>query len=82
MIKVLFFAKLRETLGCGELSVEPAGEDTTESIRQRLMADHPNWQEALSDEQLLIAVNQNLCTQEQTVGDGDELAFFPPVTGG
>lgn len=82
MIKVLFFAKLRETLGCGELMLEAGSADTSETLRQRLIADNPAWQEALSDEQLLVAVNQNLCTEEQPVNDGDELAFFPPVTGG
>lgn len=82
MIKVLFFAKLRETLGCGELTLEPGIADTSETLRQRLIADNPAWREALSDEQLLVAVNQNLCTEEQPVNDGDELAFFPPVTGG
>lgn len=82
MIKVLFFAKLRETLGCAELAMSAEGGDTTESLRRRLIGDHPAWQEALSDEQLLIAVNQQLCSDEQALQDGDELAFFPPVTGG
>lgn len=82
MIKVLFFAKLRETLDCAELAMSAEGSDTTESLRRRLISDHPAWQEALSDEQLLVAVNQQLCTEEQALQDGDELAFFPPVTGG
>ena len=40
------------------------------------------WREALTDERLLVAVNQEVGDRQTAVADGDEVAWFPPVTGG
>jgi molybdopterin synthase sulfur carrier subunit len=82
MINVLFFARLREELDCPQVLLNPTGDLTVAKVRQRLMETHPEWQSALSDERLLTAVNQMLVHAEYPVDDGDEVAFFPPVTGG
>ena len=83
MIEILFFARLRETLGTGrlEISLDDAGE-TVESLVGRLRARGDVWDEALGAENVLCAVNQVQAGPGTAIADGDEVAFFPPVTGG
>ncbi|MDF2177020.1 molybdopterin synthase sulfur carrier subunit [Aliiglaciecola sp. CAU 1673] len=81
MIKVLFFARLREVLGCESLEL-PAQFPDMGSLRQTLMSRGQDWQEFLAPGATLGAVNQTLATDDTPLQDGDEVAFFPPVTGG
>lgn len=84
MIKVLFFASLRERLGTGseEIPAAVAG-DTVDALRQRLRQRGCPWAEALGEDQaLLTAVNQEMVGADRPIRAGDEVAFFPPVTGG
>ena len=84
MIRVLFFAGVRERLGVESIEVEAAdaGEDTR-SLRLFLAARGGVWVAALGEgERILVAVNQELTSLDTALADGDEIAFFPPVTGG
>ena len=74
MIKVLFFAQVRELVGTDATEVA-ADFPTVEALRDR-------WALALEDGKLLAAVNQTLVSFDHPLTDGDEVAFFPPVTGG
>lgn len=81
MFKILFFAQTRELIGLDEISLE--GEfKTAEEIRQHLSEKGERWALALEAGKLLVAVNQSLVPLESAVKNGDEIAFFPPVTGG
>lgn len=82
MIKVLFFARLREQLGCTELELAAADVADLTGLRSRLLELHPSWCEFLQSEKILTAHNQTLVKGNVVVNDGDEVAFFPPVTGG
>jgi molybdopterin synthase sulfur carrier subunit len=83
MIKVLFFARLREQLGTAELELPWSSEIATVRGLQQYLAEYrDNWGEILSAENIICAVNQEQADAEQAIADGDELAFFPPVTGG
>lgn len=84
MISLLYFARLRETLQTGAETLEPAPELTTVgAIVERLQGRGGVWQEVFAPEQtVLVAVNQEMCDLATAVKDGDEVAFFPPVTGG
>lgn len=83
MIKVLFFAKTKEVIGKGEHQLSDSeGFNTIDDIRLHLMELGDNYQSALSSEKLLVALNQTMVPASSNVGDGDEVAFFPPVTGG
>jgi molybdopterin synthase sulfur carrier subunit len=84
MIRLLYFASLREELGC-------AGEDypldgtgiKVSALRTRLAARDSTWNAALGPDRLLLAaINQELASPEALIKSGDEVAFFPPVTGG
>ncbi len=82
MIRVLYFASLRERLGsAGETLVDhPA---TLAELRGQLVARGGVWAEVFGEGQpVLAAVNQEMATAEQPLREGDEVGFFPPVTGG
>lgn len=80
MIRVLYFARLREALGCAEETLAQTPEHVA-ALLQFLQARDQHWQLALSNN-VLCAVNQTLARPDTLLHDGDEVAFFPPVTGG
>lgn len=82
MINVLFFAQVRELLGTDSLTLESNGLSTVEAVRQQLVARGDRWALALEEGKLLAAVNQTLTSFDHPLVAGDEVAFFPPVTGG
>ncbi|MDV5170478.1 molybdopterin synthase sulfur carrier subunit [Photobacterium rosenbergii] len=81
MINVLFFAQVKELVGVDRLEVA-ADFATAESLRQHLAEKGDKWQLALEQGKLLVAINQTISSLESEIKDGDEVAFFPPVTGG
>lgn len=81
MIQVLFFASLRERVGTANLNLEYTGERTVADVERHLLERGEKWQ-LLGEQDVLCAVNQTLCGKDAKVHDGDEIAFFPPVTGG
>ena len=82
-IKVLYFASLREALGAGaeELAL-PAGVTTLAGLRDHIAARGEPWAQLARTRNLRCAVNQAMAGFEAVVNEGDEVAFFPPVTGG
>lgn len=81
MIEILFFAQVRELIGVSSLQL-PADFSNVEALRQALCARGDRWALALESGKLLVAVNQTLVEASHPVNAGDEVAFFPPVTGG
>jgi len=84
MIKVLYFARLREQLGTtGEELPAAAKLATVGDLTAILRGRGGIWSDLLAeDETSLVAVNQEMARPETPIKDGDEVAFFPPVTGG
>ena len=84
MLKILYLARLREDLGMGEESLAlPAGVATVGALRAHLMARGGAWQAVLGENRSLrVAVNLDMAESGTTIRSGDEVAFFPPVTGG
>lgn len=84
MITVIYFARLREALGkASEQIALPAGVSDLESLRELLRKRGGAWAEELADNRpVRAAVNQDMARGNTAVSDGDEIAFFPPVTGG
>lgn len=84
MVRVLYFAKLREDLGKTSEEVALPGDVTTvAALRAHLMKRGATWQSALGQSRAVrIAVNQEMAEPGTPVRAGDEVAFFPPVTGG
>lgn len=84
MITVLYFARLRETLDTGsEQIVLPPAVQNLNDLRALLTARGGAWAQELAPNRAVRgAVNQSLADGNTHIGDGDEIAFFPPVTGG
>ncbi|HEX6319026.1 MAG TPA: molybdopterin converting factor subunit 1 [Burkholderiales bacterium] len=83
-VKVLFFAALREQLGTSGEDIElPAEVTSVAGLRAHLKARGGMYEKALADKSLVrIAVNQEMASPSRAIRAGDEVAFFPPVTGG
>lgn len=82
-IKVLYFAALRDALGRSEESlVLPPGVTTIEEL-QAFLADRGDvWQALRVGRNVRAARNQRMAQPSEAIMPGDEIAFFPPVTGG
>ena len=83
MIQLRYFASLRERLGIDAEDIEPTSGATVAELRAYLRTRGEPWDQALAEEQrILAAVNQEMARPDSAIADGDEVAFFPPVTGG
>lgn len=83
-MKVLYFAWLRQRIGTGEEDVTPPKDITTAgALMDWLAAKGDGYAEAFKDTSAVkIAVNQTFGNRDTPVSENDEVAFFPPVTGG
>jgi molybdopterin synthase sulfur carrier subunit len=84
MVTLLYFASLREKLDCAREEVAlPAATATVGDIVERLRARDGLWSEAFAPGRAWrVAVNQAMADLATPLKPGDEVAFFPPVTGG
>ena len=83
MITVLFFASLREELNTSRITVSHSNDiNNLADVLNIILTNNPSWASALSDEKLICAVNHKVSAMTSPVTDGDEVAFYPPVTGG
>lgn len=82
-VTVLYFAALREALGLASEQVELAeGVRSVAALREALHARGGDWVALAPGRNVRAAVNQELVSPQTALADGDEVAFFPPVTGG
>ena len=83
-IKVLYFASVKEKLGRNAEDVEvPAGIATVAALRAHLGSRGGAYAEVFSENKLIkAAVNEDMVAATAPIKAGDEVAFFPPVTGG
>jgi molybdopterin synthase sulfur carrier subunit len=85
MITILYFARFREKLGLAEeqFSLPETGPATVQSVLDTLAARGGVWQELFACERgVMAAINQEMAARDSAVFAEDELALFPPVTGG
>ncbi|MCB1667687.1 MAG: MoaD/ThiS family protein [Porticoccaceae bacterium] len=81
-MNILFFGNLREQLGTGQFNYTGSTPNTVGELRLALQQSNPDWQLPLADNNVLFAVNQNMADENTPISANDEIAFFPPVTGG
>ncbi|HEY3918727.1 MAG TPA: molybdopterin converting factor subunit 1 [Stellaceae bacterium] len=83
-MKLLYFATLRQKIGTAEENLDPPGSvATVAQLVDWLKTRGPNYAAALSNPKLVrVAVNREYVGYAHGVAPGDEVALFPPVTGG
>jgi sulfur-carrier protein len=83
-VRLLFFASLRERLGAsGEELDLPSNVTTVGALREHLRSRGAAWAEVFApNRNVRAAVNQDMAQPAAAIRAGDEVAFFPPVTGG
>ena len=74
-ITVRFFASLRDRIGRESVEIEANGLDCVQDVWKALVKQEP-------DARVLAAINARHAALDAKIQDGDEIAFFPPVTGG
>ncbi|WP_456446281.1 molybdopterin converting factor subunit 1 [Thiolapillus sp.] len=84
MIRLLYFASLRDRLQTdGENLALPEKVNDIGTLKTLLAGRGAPWEEVFADDELVLAaVNQEMAQDGTPVRDGDEVGFFPPVTGG
>jgi sulfur-carrier protein len=84
MVDILYFASLREALDTDQEKLELNNEiRSVADLKQLLIKRGGLWQQAFTQQQsLLVSVNQQMANDATAISDQDEIAFFPPVTGG
>ena len=84
MVTLLYFASLRERLGCSrEQLALPSGNATVSSLVDVLRNRDGRWTEAFAPgKSWRVAVNQQMASPATPIRPGDEVAFFPPITEG
>lgn len=81
LLDVLFFASIRERLEINRLTCAP--ERDVDALIDALSCTHGSaWADILRAPNVIVAVNHEVVTLDHTLHAGDEVAFFPPVTGG
>lgn len=81
MVTVKFFAQVRELAGVESMDAPLPHPATVEALCEQLMSQSASLKDALGGN-VLMAHNQTLCNGDTVIAEGDEVAFFPPVTGG
>jgi molybdopterin converting factor subunit 1 len=79
-VEVRLFARLRDIVGSGTLTRQEDPGTTVRSVWRRLVADYPALEPY--ERSISAAINAEYARMDATVGDGDEVAFLPPVSGG
>lgn len=82
MIKVLFFAQVRELVGTDSLTLDASELATVEAVRQQLAARGDRWALALEEGKLLAAVNQTLTSFRTSSGQRRRSGVLPTGNGG
>lgn len=81
-VTIRYFARLREELDTDGESLSCAGALTAGDLLSQLARRGGPWQQLVNGQPVMIAVNQTMANPKTPVQPGDEVAFFPPVTGG
>ena len=85
MLKIVFFARLREIMGVDEISFELDSSKhlTVRNLITSLEGKYTEFNDYVNrGNRLLIAVNLEITDTDKELNPGDEIAIFPPVTGG
>ena len=82
-VNILYFASIGESLGIEDEIIELPQEGLSlGELKEKLAIRGPAWEKVMRSTTLQSALNQAISCDTASLRDGDEIAFFPPVTGG
>ncbi|MYD45146.1 MAG: molybdopterin converting factor subunit 1 [Gammaproteobacteria bacterium] len=81
-IQVKFFASLKESLGTSQITLTVPVESTVEVLLRKIQDAHGRANLSMDIHNLRVAVNQQLVAFDRVIREDDEIAIFPPITGG
>lgn len=82
MARILYFARLGETLQCASEELPLQSMQSVSELVDHLRSRGEPWRSEFDSGRVLVAVNQEMGDFGSAISDADEIAFFPPVTGG
>ena len=84
MLHIVFFARVKEELACPGLELQWSESLTTVGSLKEQLCQRENgaWRDVLCEDNLICAVNHTVSDDAVALADNDEVAFYPPVTGG
>lgn len=82
-VTIWYFARIKEAVDCDRESLQLRDDvDTVADLVDVLSERGEHWRKALKEDKVLVAINQAVASMHTALADDDEVAFFPPVTGG
>ncbi len=81
-VRIRFFASFRDKMGHDELTLDIKGDTTVSQVIDKLNDSPGGLKELFKNGTAIVAVNHEVVNPESVVNDGDEIAIFPPVSGG
>jgi len=81
-IQVKIFASLRESLGESQINLTVPVESTVETLLEKIQDTYGRGNPLIDIRDVRVAVNQQIVEFDQTIRQDDEIAIFPPITGG
>lgn len=82
MVTVKFFASFREKVGKSEIKLNAEGETTLENLIEMLEKKIPGLKKMIEEGNAVVALNEEVAAEDAVVKENDEIAIFPPVSGG
>jgi len=83
MINILYFSSIRDRINTSSEEIKLPTDATVSGVLEILKARDGVWTDVFSGKSMVLtAINQIMAKPQDHIKDGDEVAFFPPVTGG
>lgn len=80
-LHIIYFAKLGDDLDCSNETIRLPASSSLQTLKDLLSSRGSKWQ-GINEASIRCAINQSIVKNNPELNDGDEIAFFPPVSGG
>lgn len=82
-VTIWYFARIKEAVNCEKETLQlPDEVESVDDLVNWLSLRGDAWNKALNEGKVLVAINEAVASRHTMLSDEDEIAFYPPVTGG